>query len=270
MTEQTTTAPTSDRLGELRAEIGHIDDRLLALVRDRLAVCERIAEHKREAGIPMMQPDRLEALGEKVEAFAAEHGIDPLFLSGLYGHITEETCRLEDEIIDGSGGGDSGGLGSRARRIDHVAIAVSDLDEAITYYRERYGFTLLERRRVHGEISGMDSATMRAGGVTFVLVEGDSEQSNVSKYIAAYGPGVQHIAIDVRDQPGLLTELDGRGADLLTGVIHSQGLDQSFTKREPNSGIQLEFVTRTRADGDGFDENNIRELFEAMEREDVY
>lgn len=272
MSETTQPQGPEDGLEDLREQIAEIDGTLLDLVSERLRRCEQVAAYKRDHGIPMMQPDRLDALRTRVEAFAEANGLDPGFLTGLFDHITDEACRLEDAVIDGgeTGAPKPAGLAARARKIDHVAIAVRDLEEAIAHYSERFGFVLLERRRVHGEISGMDSATMRAGGVTFVLVEGDSEKSNVTRYIDHYGPGVQHIAIEVRDHAELLDDLDGRGADLLTGLIHSDGLDQSFTKREANSGVQLEFVTRTRSGGDGFDENNIRELFAAMEREDVY
>ena len=114
----------------------------------------------------------------------------------------------------------------------------------------------------------MLTATIRAGGVTFVLCQGDSPRSNVSQYIAAYGPGVQHIALEVVEHDGLVADLLKREADLLTQILHAPGLDQTFTKRDGNTGVQLEFVSRNNHTG--FDDNNIRELFIAMERENVY
>jgi 4-hydroxyphenylpyruvate dioxygenase-like putative hemolysin len=90
----------------------------------------------------------------------------------------------------------------------------------------------------------------------------------VSRYIEHYGPGVQHIAIEVDGQEALLEDLRQRKNDMLTGIIHASGLDQSFTKRETNTGIQVEFVTRTG--NTGFHDDNVRELFAAMERENVY
>ena len=110
-------------------------------------------------------------------------------------------------------------------------------------------------------------AEMRAGPITFVLVQGDSERSNVTRYVEERGPGVQHVAIAVDDLPALLEELDERGCELLTGVVESPGLQQAFTRREPNSGTQIEFVSR-RGEA-GFTQNNIEDLFEAMERENV-
>jgi 4-hydroxyphenylpyruvate dioxygenase-like putative hemolysin len=181
--------------------------------------------------------------------------------------LPAELCRLVDAAGRGTPDPGDSLLARASARIDHVAIAVRDLDEAIEAYRRTLGFELVERRRIEGSASGMLLAEMRAGPITFVLVQGDSERSNVTRYVAEYGPGVQHVALAVDDLPALLEELDGRGCELLTGVIESPGLQQAFTRRDPNSGIQLEFVSR-RGEA-GFTQSNIEDLFEAMERENV-
>ena len=265
-----TISANSTALDDLRGEIDSIDESLLELLDRRMRACLAVAEIKRDQDIPMMAPDRLEAVRARCVEFAKAHDLNPGYLTDVFDVVTGESCRGEDQVIDGAGARPRGGraLSGNAVRIDHVAIAVRDLEDAIAQLRDRYGFELLERRQVSGAISGMDSATMQAGGVTFVLCQGDSPESNVSRYIEHYGPGVQHVALSVRDQPGLHTDLRERSADLLTGIIHAPGLDQSFTRRDHNTGIQLEFVTRT--DNDGFHDNNVRELFTAMERENVY
>jgi methylmalonyl-CoA/ethylmalonyl-CoA epimerase len=79
---------------------------------------------------------------------------------------------------------------------------------------------------------------------------------------------VQHVAIEIPDAREAIEDLRARGADLLTGIIQGPGLDQIFTKREPNSGMQLEIIAR--AENEGFDPRNVQELFEAMERENVF
>ncbi|MFE6054266.1 chorismate mutase [Kitasatospora sp. NPDC056446] len=265
------TDTTTRDIDELRAELGRHDEKLLELLRDRLALCGEIARAKDTLGLPVMQPDRIAVAQERAAAFGAEHGVDQEFLRRLYDLLIDEACRVEEVVLGtapaptGSG---TGALARHARRIDHVAIAVRELEPAIALFRDRYGFDLLERRAVTGAASGMDSATMRAGGVTFVLCQGDSPESNVSRYIEHYGPGIQHVALEVADHPGVQEDLRARGADLLTGIIHGPGLDQSFTRRDPNTGIQLEFVTRT--DNAGFDDSNVRELFTAMERDGAF
>ena len=194
----TTHTPELERL---RSEIDLVNDGLLELLLKRTELCRHVAECKRDHGIPMLQQDRLDALRTKVQEFAKEHGIDSTHFEEIFDLVTAEACRLENEII---GANDEQGptvLENCARRIDHIAIAVQDMDEAVVMFERRYGFTVVERRKVEGEFSGMTMVTMQSGGVTFVLCEGDSPKSNVCQYIEHYGPGVQHVAIEVRNQP---------------------------------------------------------------------
>jgi chorismate mutase-like protein len=256
-------------LASFRERIDEIDERLLSALAERVAVCREVAEHKREQGIPMMQPDRVAAVEDRWAELAGARGLDERFARRLCQAVIGEGCRVEDDIIGAEAEDDGRSLFARtAIGIDHVAIAVRDLDAAIAYYGDVLGFELRERRQFSGRISGMDSAVMEAGGVKFVLVQGDSPESNVSRYIEAYGPGVQHVAIEIPDPQAAIDDLRARGCDLLTGIIRGPGLDQIFTKREPTSGIQLEIIAR--AENDGFDPSNVQELFEAMERENVF
>jgi methylmalonyl-CoA epimerase len=265
---------TPDGLAPFRERIDAIDERLLAALGERVAVCREVAEHKRAQGIPMMQAGRVGAVQERWARLGAQAGLSEAFARALCEAVVGEGCRVEDEIIAPAANGQAAAedarslLAQTAVGIDHVAIAVRDLDAAIEHYRDVLGMELRERRQIEGRVSGMDSAVMEAGGVKFVLVQGDSPESNVSRYIDAYGPGVQHVAIEIPNAQEAIEDLQARGADLLTGVINGPGLDQIFTKREPNSGMQLEIIAR--AENEGFDPRNVQELFEAMERENVY
>jgi methylmalonyl-CoA epimerase len=261
---------TQESLAPFRERIEAIDERLVAAVAERIAVCREVAEHKRANGIPMMQDERVRAVEQRWAELGQRAGLDESFARELCRALVGEGCRVEDEIMGPRAGeaDDRSVFAKRAIGIDHVAIAVKDLDEAIAYYRDVLGFEQRERRQIAGRISGMDSAVMEAGGVKFVLVQGDSPESNVSRYIEAYGPGVQHVAIEIPDAQEALDDLRARGVDLLTGIINGPGLDQIFTKREPSSGMQLEIIAR--AENEGFDPRNVQELFEAMERENVF
>ncbi len=254
-----------------REKIDEIDEQLVDLLGQRYNVCRQVGEYKRANGLPMMQSSRVHAVTERSAAIGAEHSLEPSFVRTLYKLIIDEACRLEENIISERSEErrpEPSRLAATALGIDHVAIACSDLETAIDHYRDTLGFELDERRTTEGAHSGMLSATMKAGPITVVLVQGTSPESNVSKYIEHYGPGVQHVALESDSLTDLLEDLRERGSDLLTGVIHSPGLDQVFTKREPNSGIQLEFIARGATEG--FSDSNVQELFEAMERENVY
>ena len=262
------TSTQASALASFRERIDRVDEQLLSALAERTAICREVAEHKREQGIPMMQPDRVAAVEARWAELAAQRGLDEDFARSLARAVVAENCRIEGTMMSAGERRAGSVLGRSAMSIDHVAIAVRDLDAAIAYYGDVLGFTLQERRQISGRISGMDSAVMEAGGVKFVLVQGDSPESNVSRYIEAYGPGVQHVAIEIPDAQAAVEQLRAAGADLLTGVINGPGLDQIFTKREQSSGMQLEIIAR--AENEGFDPRNVQELFEAMERENVY
>lgn len=97
----------SDMLEVLRGELDRIDVVLLGAVRDRMACCVRIAAHKREHAVPMMQPARIEVVQQRAADYAETHGLDAGFLRRLYELLIEEACRLEDLVI-GAPGADAG------------------------------------------------------------------------------------------------------------------------------------------------------------------
>jgi chorismate mutase len=94
-------------LEPLRARIDDLDRQITALLADRLQVCAEVATYKRQHAIPMMQPDRVEAVKDRCAALGASKGLRAEFVRELYGRIIDEACRLEDEII-GAGDGVSG------------------------------------------------------------------------------------------------------------------------------------------------------------------
>jgi methylmalonyl-CoA/ethylmalonyl-CoA epimerase len=160
-------------------------------------------------------------------------------------------------------------LGRYATKIDHVAIAVRDLDESIAFYQKQLGFELVERRRTDGEKTGMVSAVLRAGAIIIVLVQGTAPDSQVSRYIENYGPGVQHIAIEVRDVKKLMGELDHAGVAFSTSLIDGREIRQAFTARDRVSGMMYEFIERQTNEGD-FTDKSVQELFEQLERNGAY
>lgn len=159
-------------------------------------------------------------------------------------------------------------LGSKTR-IDHIAIAVKNIDEALFLYQEIFGFSLSKRREVVGAFSGMKSAELDAGGFSIVLVQGTGPESQVSRYIEEYGPGVQHVAIEVEDVQLLSETLRESGVEFATKVIRGEGLVQIFTRRDENSGMMLEFIQRQKNTKE-FEAGNIQQLFEQLEENNAY
>jgi methylmalonyl-CoA/ethylmalonyl-CoA epimerase len=154
-------------------------------------------------------------------------------------------------------------------KVDHVAIAVKDIEEALILYRDIFGFELLTRREIKGAFSGMKSVELDAGGFSIVLIQGTDPDSQVSRYITQYGPGVQHIAVAVADVEVLAEKLRESGVKFATNVIRGNGLIQIFTQREGNCGMMFEFIQRIKS-GKEFEESNIQQLFEQLEASEDY
>ena len=158
-------------------------------------------------------------------------------------------------------------LAKYTRSIDHVAIAVKDLEASIRFYTGVLGFELKERRKTEGKTTAMISAVLVAGPVTIVLLEGTTPDSQVSRFVEHFGPGVQHIAIGVEDLPQMAEELKAAGMEFDTTVIQSPGLRQIFSTRDPGSGMMFEFIERLGGD---FTDQSVQSLFEQLEKKNAF
>ena len=83
-----------------------------------------------------------------------------------------------------------------------------------------------------------------------------------------YGPGPQHIAIEVDNVEGVCKELESEGLTFSTQIIKGSDLIQRFTVRCPNSGVMIEFIERNEEEG--FSEKNVEDLFRQLEASDSY
>jgi methylmalonyl-CoA/ethylmalonyl-CoA epimerase len=100
-------------------------------------------------------------------------------------------------------------------KIDHVGIAVPDLDDAIAFYRDTFGVV-----SVHEEVNeeqGVREAMLAVGdGTTRIqLLAPLNGQSTIAKFIDRNGPGVQQVAYTVEDIDRVSTALRERGMRLL-------------------------------------------------------
>lgn len=154
------------------------------------------------------------------------------------------------------------------KRIDHIAIAVRDLDAAVEFFAEVLGFKLTRRLEVRGKRTGMISAEMEHNGIKFVLCQGTEEDSQVSRLVTRYGPGVAHIAMEVDDVGSAVSRLCEQGLRFDTSIIEGPGLTQAFSSRCGNSGLSFEFIAR--GSEQGFLESNVQQLFDQLESSDAF
>ncbi len=89
-----------DVLRPYRSRIEELDEALAGIVAERLRVCAEVAVVKKAEGIPMMQPQRVEAVCAAYALRGRELGVSESFMRGLAMLLIDEACRLEDEIIE--------------------------------------------------------------------------------------------------------------------------------------------------------------------------
>jgi methylmalonyl-CoA/ethylmalonyl-CoA epimerase len=99
--------------------------------------------------------------------------------------------------------------------IDHVGVAVPDLDAAITFYEEVYGMRLAHQET--NEEQGVREAMMAVGdsGSHIQLLAPLNEQSTIAKFLDRSGPGIQQMAYRVTDVEAVAAILRERGLRLL-------------------------------------------------------
>ena len=128
--------------------------------------------------------------------------------------------------------------------IDHVGVAVTDLDAAITFYRDTYGMTL-----IHEEVNqeqGVREAMMSVGssGSCIQLLAPLTPESTIAKFLDKSGPGIQQMAYRVADLDSVSQTLRERGMRLLYDAPRRGTADSriNFIHPKDAGGILVELV----------------------------
>ena len=110
-------------------------------------------------------------------------------------------------------------------RIDHVGVAVEEMDAALELYRDALGLPLAHREVV--EEQGVDAALLDVGEGHVELLAPLGPDTPVGKYLQRRGPGLHHVAYAVADIDAELDRLRGAGLRLIdetprTGIRNSR------------------------------------------------
>ncbi len=127
-------------------------------------------------------------------------------------------------------------------RVDHVGIAVKDLDAAIAFYEAAFGVTLAHRETV--EDQGVEEAMFRVGESWIQLLRPLGPDTPVGKYIEKRGEGVHHIGYGVSDLKAVLEHLKGEGMKLIDAEPRrgSRGSMVAFVHPKSVGGVLVELV----------------------------
>jgi len=126
--------------------------------------------------------------------------------------------------------------------IDHVGIAVHDLDAAVAWYQATFGATVARRERI--ESDGVDEALLAVGGSYIQLLTPWSESSPVARFLERSGEGVHHVGYRVDDCAAALASVKAAGARVVdehprTG---SRGTTVAFLHPKGAFGTLIELV----------------------------
>ena len=110
-------------------------------------------------------------------------------------------------------------------RIDHIGVAVTDLDAAIALYQQTFGMELVHRETVTEQ--GVEAVLLDVGENHVELLSPLGDDTPVGKFLAKKGPGLHHVAYQVPDIEAALEALRAAGMRLIdetprTGIRNSR------------------------------------------------
>jgi len=127
------------------------------------------------------------------------------------------------------------------KKIDHIGIAVSNLDEAMELYK-KLGFEVKEVEEVAEQ--KVKVAMLPVGESKIELLEATSKDSAIAKFIEKRGEGIHHIAINVEDIEKALENAKNEGLKLIDEKprVGAGGKKVAFVHPKSTKGVLLEFV----------------------------
>jgi methylmalonyl-CoA epimerase len=126
--------------------------------------------------------------------------------------------------------------------IDHVAIAVKDLEAAIDYYERAFGATVDHREVV--ESDGVEEALLKVAESYIQLLSPTRDDSPVAKYLEKKGEGLHHIGFRVDDCGAVLEHLKAEGHKVIDEFPRpgSRGTTVAFVHPKAIHGTLIELV----------------------------
>jgi len=132
------------------------------------------------------------------------------------------------------------------KEIDHIGIAVKDLEEAMSIYKNILGLEFKGTETV--EDQRIIQSTFLVGEVKIELVKSTHPDGPIGKFIEKRGEGIHHIAFRVENIDESLKSLTTKGVNLInkTAKIGADGTGIAFIHPKDMKGVLIELVERTK------------------------
>ncbi len=126
------------------------------------------------------------------------------------------------------------------RKLDHVAVVVNDLEEALSFYRDQLRMEVTQRRLLPEE--GVRVAFLAAGESHIELLQPVDPESGVARFLRKKGEGLHHICLQVEDIDAVVRQLVASGAGI-TGPVR-EGAHGKVVFVHPRSahGVLIELL----------------------------
>lgn len=130
------------------------------------------------------------------------------------------------------------------KRIDHVAIIVRNIEQALVFYRDTLGLTPSEIKEVPTEQVRIAFLPMGGpGGSEIELIEPLQEGSSLAKFLEKRGEGLHHICLEVDDIQAELADLQSKGTPVLDKEPRVAAEGRAiFVHPKDTSGVLLELI----------------------------
>jgi methylmalonyl-CoA/ethylmalonyl-CoA epimerase len=130
-------------------------------------------------------------------------------------------------------------------KIDHIAIAVNDIDSAVKQYKDAFGVTDVEFETV--ETEGVKVAILHLSNGRIELMQPTNDNSPIKKFLEKKGEGLHHMALETDDIEGEVTRMEGCGIQFL-GKIRpgSAGTKVTFIHPKSLHGVLAELCSHPK------------------------
>jgi len=130
-------------------------------------------------------------------------------------------------------------------RMNHVAIAVADIEDALAFWRDALGLELDHVEAVPSQKAKV--AFLPVGESEVELVQPTADETGTAKYLAKHGPGMHHLCFQVDDIDGMLAQLREKGVSLINErAIALEGRRMAFIHPKSACGVLVELYELTR------------------------
>lgn len=133
------------------------------------------------------------------------------------------------------------------KKVNHIAIVVSDLEESLRFWVDALGLKLAHTEHVASQ--AVDVAFLPVGDSKIELLKPTDDESGVARYLEKRGAGMHHLCFEVDDIVATLIQLKEVGVQLINEapVVGSDGRKFAFIHPKSANGVLVELYELTAA-----------------------